>query len=108
VRLLQESYPPKNHEREGDPCSSTGGVLLFPQSEIQGHIAKVKKRKSYSGAFKAKIVEDLLRGQKSLKDLAAEHGLHPNQIKNWKSLLMKRASLILEDKRHNGKSKSEA
>ncbi len=58
-----------------------------------------KKRNTYSGAFKAKVVLDLIKGDKSLNVLADQYGLHPNQIKNWKSILLKQAPEILEDKR---------
>jgi transposase len=61
---------------------------------------RVKKRKTYSGAFKARILRELLNGRRDLKELSERHGLHPNQIKNWKSLLLKRAALTLEDRRH--------
>jgi len=60
----------------------------------------VKKRKTYSGNFKAKVLREFLIDRKDLKELAQEYELHPNQIKNWKSLLMKRAATILEDRRH--------
>ncbi len=58
-----------------------------------------KKRNTYSGVFKAKVVLDLIKGDKSLNVLANQYGLHPNQIKNWKSILLKQAPEILEDKR---------
>ncbi len=61
------------------------------------------RRKSYSGDFKAKVVEELLKGRRSLNELADQYGLHPNQIKNWKSQLFKRAHLVLEDKRRGEK-----
>jgi transposase-like protein len=59
----------------------------------------MKRRKIYSGSFKAKVVLELLNGKKSLNELARQYQLHPNQIKNWKSILLKHASYILEDKR---------
>jgi len=62
------------------------------------------RRKSYSGDFKAKVVEELLKGRRSLNELADQYGLHPNQIKNWKSQLFKRAHLVLEDKRRGEKN----
>ena len=61
------------------------------------------KRRSYSGDFKAKVLEELLKGRRSLSELADHYGLHPNQIKNWKSQLFKRAHLVLEDKRRGEK-----
>lgn len=59
----------------------------------------MRKRKIYSGSFKAKIVIELLRGKKDLKELADQYNVHPNQIKNWKSTLLKQARYVLEDKR---------
>ena len=41
-------------------------------------------RKRYSAAFKAKLVQELLRENKSLTQLAAEHGVHPNQLREWR------------------------
>jgi transposase len=58
-----------------------------------------RKRRSYSGFFKAKVVYDLINGKKSLKELSELYNVHPNQIKNWKSLLLKEASGVLNDKR---------
>jgi len=60
----------------------------------------MSRRKSYSGHFKAKVVGDFLNGKMSLQELADLYHIHPNQIKNWRTLLIKRAHLVLEDKRH--------
>lgn len=64
----------------------------------------MKKRKTYSGTFKAKVISDLLLGKKELYELANDYQLHPNQIKNWKTLLFKRAHIVLSDRRHNKNS----
>ena len=58
-----------------------------------------KKRNSYDGTFKAKVVLELLNGKSTLQDLALKYQLHPNQIMNWKATLFKHASSILDDKR---------
>ncbi|MBN1627054.1 MAG: transposase [Deltaproteobacteria bacterium] len=57
-------------------------------------------RKSYSGSFKAKVITDLILGKKKVDELAEAYQVHPNQIKNWKSLLFKRAHLVFDDRRH--------
>jgi len=64
----------------------------------------MKTRKTYSGIFKAKVVSDLILGKKDLDELANDYQLHPNQIKNWKTLLFKRAHIVLDDRRHNKNS----
>ncbi len=63
----------------------------------------MRNRKTYAGTFKAKVVTELIYGKKSLTELAAQYNLHPNQIKNWKSALLKHAATIFADKRRTGK-----
>jgi putative transposase len=41
-------------------------------------------RKRYSAAYKAAMVKELLREEKTLSQLAAETGVHPTQLKEWK------------------------
>jgi transposase len=59
----------------------------------------VKKRNTYSGSFKAKVVLELICGERGLTELADQYRVHPNQIKNWKSRLLKQAPCVLKDKR---------
>lgn len=59
----------------------------------------MKKRKRYTGEFKASLVAEYIKGEKTLSELADENQVHPNQIKNWKSILLKRASEVLDDRR---------
>jgi transposase-like protein len=69
------------------------------------------KRQSYTGSFKAQVVSELINHKRTLSELSEYYNVHPNQIKNWKSLLLKEAKHVLEDKRRekppnkeNGKS----
>jgi putative transposase len=41
-------------------------------------------RKRYSAAFKAQMVVELLKEEKTVNQLAAEHGVHPTQLRDWK------------------------
>jgi transposase len=59
------------------------------------------KRKTYSGSFKARVVIEFLGGKIRLEELAEKYQVHPNQIKNWKTLLYKRAHLIFVDRRQS-------
>ena len=45
-------------------------------------------RRSYSAEYKAKIALEALKGQRPLNELAAEHGIHPNQIGQWRTQLL--------------------
>jgi transposase len=65
----------------------------------KGNGFAMKKRKIYEGSFKATIVKQLILGKNSLNELAAMYDVHPNQIKNWKSQLLKKADIVLSDQR---------
>jgi len=41
-------------------------------------------RKRYSPEFKARVVREILRGEKTFGQLAAEHGVHPNLLYKWR------------------------
>ena len=45
-------------------------------------------RKRYSNQFKAQVVQEILKEEKTLNQLAAEHGVHPNQLKRWKAITL--------------------
>ena len=51
-----------------------------------------KQRKQYTGAFKAKIALEAIKGQRTVQELATGYGVHPNQITNWKKQLMAASS----------------
>ena len=61
----------------------------------------MNKRKKYTGEFKANVVKKYVKvdSKSGLEALAEQYQVHPNQIKNWKSTLFKRAHLVLDDKR---------
>jgi transposase-like protein len=40
-------------------------------------------RKQYTSAFKADVVQELLKEEKTLAHIAAEYEVHPTQRKNW-------------------------
>lgn len=42
-------------------------------------------RKHHTAVFKAQVVTQILRDDKTLAQIAAEHGLHPNQLSQWKA-----------------------
>jgi transposase len=42
-------------------------------------------KKSYTSTFKAQLVKELLKETKTVSQLAAEHGIHPNVLSTWKA-----------------------
>jgi putative transposase len=53
-------------------------------------------RKRYTPAFKAKIVQEAMKEEKTLVQLASENGLHPNQISPWKSTVLNGMPALFE------------
>jgi transposase-like protein len=58
------------------------------------------KRRSFTAQFKFKVALEAVRGVKTLTELASEHGVHPNQIGQWKQQLLKEGAEIFS---HNAK-----
>ena len=57
------------------------------------------KKRTYTSEFKTKIILEVLRGERELNEIAAEHQLAPNQIRNWKSEFLENATVIFDKKR---------
>ena len=47
------------------------------------------KRKRRSAQFKFKVALEAARGTKTLSELSSEYEVHPSQISEWKSQLLK-------------------
>jgi putative transposase len=45
-------------------------------------------RKQYTAAFKARVVQEILKEEKTLAQIAAENEVHPTQLKNWRTLTL--------------------
>ena len=45
-------------------------------------------KKTYTSAFKAQVVQELLRETKTITQLAAEHSVHPNVLRDWKGTVL--------------------
>ena len=43
------------------------------------------KGKPYSAEFKARVVLEALQGAKTVNEMASEHDLNPNLVRNWKA-----------------------
>ena len=45
-------------------------------------------KKVYTSAFKSQVVQELLKETKTLQQLAAEHSIHPNVLRDWKTVAL--------------------
>ncbi len=61
---------------------------------------KKQSHAKYSAAFKAEIVKEILKEEKSLSQISSEYKVHPTQLNRWKSIVIERmASLFEKDKK---------
>jgi transposase-like protein len=52
---------------------------------------KNKKNSQYSNQFKLKIALETLREEKTLSQIASEHNILPQNVSNWRKLLLESA-----------------
>jgi transposase-like protein len=52
--------------------------------------------KQYTAAFKAKVVQEILKEEKTLVQIAAEYEVHPTQLKNWRATALEGLPSLFE------------
>lgn len=67
-----------------------------------------KKRRRYSAEFKFQVALDAAKGLKTLNELAGEHGVHPNQISQWKGELLAGGATLFSSKSARQQQEQEA
>ena len=53
-------------------------------------------RKHYSAVFKAGIVQEVLKEDKLITQIASAHGVHPNLVGEWKAAALKSLPSLFE------------
>ncbi len=56
------------------------------------------KRKRYTGAFKAKVGLEALKGIKTVGQIAREYEIHPVQVTQWKAVVRDRLPELFESR----------
>ena len=59
------------------------------------------KRRQHSASFKAKVALAAIKGERTLNEIAGEHGVHPGQVTQWRKLVLEGLPGLFE----NGRSK---
>ena len=55
-----------------------------------------RKRKTYSTEFKAKLVLEIIEGEKTLNEIASKYEILPKNLKNWKKQFLDNVSLAFD------------
>ena len=52
----------------------------------------MSKRRNHDAGFKARVALEAVKGERTVSELAAEYGVHPTMIHQWKKALLEGAS----------------
>lgn len=57
------------------------------------------QRRKHNGPFKARVAVEAIAGHKTVNQIAAEYGIHPSQVNQWKKQALERLPEVLSDSR---------
>lgn len=57
------------------------------------------QRRQHSGAFKAKVAREAIRGERTVNEIAADYGVHPVQVTQWKRVALEALPDIFSSRR---------
>ena len=55
-----------------------------------------RKKTTYSTKFKTKLVLEILKGERTLNEIASENNIIPKNLQNWKAKFLENAELAME------------
>lgn len=56
----------------------------------------MRKRRNHDAGFKARVALEAVKGERTMSELAADYGVHPTMIHQWKKALLDGAADIFE------------
>lgn len=65
-------------------------------------------RKTYTGKFKAAVVLEILKEEKTISEIASQYEVHPNQLTKWRKEAINGLANVLEDGRRKSDKEKEA
>ena len=65
------------------------------------------QRRKHNGQFKARVAIEAIAGHKTVNQIAAEYGIHPSQVNQWKKQALERLPAVLSDGRAGTDSRHE-
>jgi transposase-like protein len=57
----------------------------------------MKMRKNYTSGFKAKLVLEVIQGERTLNEIASANGVHPTVLTRWKTEAVKNLQMVFEN-----------
>ena len=68
---------------------------------MKGIIIMSRTKRTFSSEFKAKLVIEVLKGEKELNVIATENNIQPNLLRNWKKEFLDNAALVFDNSRED-------
>ena len=68
----------------------------------------MKTRTTYSADLKAKLALEVIKGNRTLAEIASEAQVHPNLLTQWKRQLLESLPTVFSDKRVRENKEQEA
>ena len=65
-----------------------------------------RKRRKFNGEFKARVSLEAVQGERTINEIASEHGIHPNQVSQWKSQLLENLPDVFSGERDQAKKRA--
>ena len=56
-------------------------------------------RYKYTPEFKARICIEVLQGDRTLEEIASDHSLNPNMVRNWKNEFIRNSGRVFNESR---------
>ena len=56
-------------------------------------------KKQYTPEFKSKVVQEILKEEKTMAQIATEYGVHPVQLSHWKKVAVENMAILFVDER---------
>jgi transposase-like protein len=66
------------------------------------------RRNRYSAEFKAKLALEVIKGDRTLAEIACDAQVHPNLLMQWKKQLVQSLPVVFADKRVKEQKEQEA
>ncbi len=54
-------------------------------------------KRKFTAEFKARLVLEVISGERELGEIASEYQINPNQLRTWKSAFLEKAPLVFEE-----------
>jgi transposase len=57
-----------------------------------------KTKRQHTANFKSQVVQELLKEEKTIAQIAAEYEVHPTQLRRWKAIVVEGMPSLFEEK----------